>query len=255
MARTRILLYGATGRMGRAIRTALRDVPDLELTACVARRCEDNAEARLVPCPWLTPEELFANGEGLDPESVVIDVSLAPGTARLVEWLERSPRPLVSATTGLGERDEARIRALASRAPVLRASNLSVGNAIVSRMLQAIPIGAKALFDSDVIEHHHVAKRDAPSGTALLWASLLGDESLADPTQPRKPGDVRIHSVRSGTAVGTHRAVLAGAGETIEIVHTVSDRAVFALGALRAARFLHGKPPGLYSLEQTLEAR
>jgi 4-hydroxy-tetrahydrodipicolinate reductase len=66
---------------------------------------------------------------------------------------------------------------------------------------------------------------------------------------------VRIHSVRSGTAVGTHRAVLAGAGETIEIVHTVSDRAVFALGALRAARFLHGKPPGLYSLEQTLEAR
>jgi len=255
VARTRILLYGATGRMGRAIRTAVRDVPDLELTACVARKCENTAETRLVPCPWLTPDELFADGVALDPDTVVIDVSLAPGTARLLEWLERSPRALVSATTGLGERDEARIQTLASRTAVLRARNLSVGNAVVSRMLQAVPVEAKVLFDSDIIEHHHAAKRDAPSGTALLWASLLGDEIPADPTQPRRPGEVRIHSVRSGDAVGTHRAVLAGAGETIEIVHTVSDRAVFALGALRAARFLRGKPPGFYSLEQTLEDR
>ena len=74
-----------------------------------------------------------------------------------------------------------------------------------------------------------------------------------DPAKPRDPGEIRVHSIRSGTAVGTHRALFAGAGETIEIVHTVSDRAVFARGALRAARFLAGKPPALYSLEQTLE--
>jgi len=240
--------------MGRAIRAALRDIPDLDLIACVARRCEDVPEARpAVPCPWLTPDQLFADGAVLDPDSVVIDVSLAPGTASLLEWLERSPRALVSATTGLGERDEARIQALASRAAVLRARNLSLGNAVVSRMLQAIPVEAKALFDIDVVEHHHVAKRDAPSGTALLWASALGDEGSPDPAHPRTPGEVRVHSIRSGTAVGTHRAILAGAGETIEIVHTVSDRAVFALGALRAAQFLRGKPPGLYTLEQTLE--
>ena len=239
--------------MGRAIRAALREIPDLELTACVARKCEDNAETRLVPCPWLTPDQLFADGGDFDPDAVVIDVSLAPGTARLLDWLERFPRALVSATTGLGDREEGRIRALASKAAVLRERNLSVGNAVVSRMLQAVPLEAKVLFESDVVEHHHAAKRDAPSGTALLWASLLGDEGPADPMKPRTPGDVRIHSIRSGTAVGTHRAILAGVGETIEVVHTVSDRAVFALGALRAARFLRGKPPGLYTLEQTLE--
>ena len=243
--------------MGRAIRTALRDVPDLELAACVARTCENIPESQLVPCPWLTPDELFGDGADLDPDSVVIDVSLAPGTARLLGWLERSPKPFVSATTGLGDREEQRIRALASKAPVLRTSNLSLGNAIVSRMFEALPVDAKALFDIDVVEHHHVAKRDAPSGTSLLWASLLGETARggtpAEQSKPRSPGEVRIHSIRSGTAVGTHRAVLAGAGETIEIVHTVTDRTVFALGALRAARFLHGKPPGLYKLEQTLD--
>ncbi|TMQ50668.1 MAG: 4-hydroxy-tetrahydrodipicolinate reductase [Candidatus Eisenbacteria bacterium] len=256
MSRTRILLYGATGRMGRAIRAALPEFPDVELSLCVARgRDEQGAGSG----SWMTPDQLLAKGSDLSPEIVVIDVSLAAGTARLLDWLERAPRPLVSATTGLADSEEARIGALASRAPVLRARNLSVGNALVTRMLRAVPEGARALFQIDLVEHHHAAKRDAPSGTALLWASLLegerqgkGKGSAAPSTKERAPGEVRIHSIRSGNAVGTHRAILAGTGETIEIQHTVSDRAVFARGALCAARFLQGKPPALYTLEHAL---
>jgi len=255
---TPVILFGATGRMGRAIRASMADVPDLTLAACVARAPD---EIRCPPgCAWITAEQLASGKAGAFPEdAVVIDVSLPAGTASLLDWLERSPRALVSATTGLAEADEERIRALARRAAVLRARNLSVGNALASGMLRAVPDAAKTLFEIDLIEHHHAAKRDAPSGTAIGWASILASgrtamiDTAADPSKPRKPGEIRVHSVRSGTAVGTHRALFAGVGETLEIVHTVSDRAVFARGALRAARFLAGKPPGLYTLENALE--
>jgi len=234
---TPIILFGATGRMGRAIRASLGEFPDAGLVACVARSTDD------VACPpgcaWMTPEDL-TSATSFSKEAVVIDVSLAAGTAGLLDWLERSPRALVSATTGLSETDEGRIRALSERAAILRARNLSAGNSIASGMLRSVPDAGKALFEIDLIEHHHAAKRDAPSGTALAWASLL------------EPAEVRVHSIRSGTAAGTHRALFAGAGETLEVIHTVQDRAVFARGALRAACFLRGKPPGLYTLEQML---
>ena len=239
MAPTPILLYGATGRMGRAVRGCLTEFPEVSLRACVARSPDDLGCPK--GCAWMTPEELFAGGrDALPADCVVIDVSLAAGTARLLDWLERTPRALVSATTGLGGAEEKRIAALAARVPVVRARNLSVGNSVAAAMLRSIPGAARALFEVDLVEHHHGAKRDAPSGTALAWAALLA------------PGEVRIHSIRSGTVAGIHRVIFAGAGETLEVVHTVSDRAVFARGALRAARFLHGQPPGLYTLEQTL---
>ena len=225
--------------MGRAVRACLPEFPEASLIGCVARSPDDLGCPK--GCSWMTPEDLFAGrGDALETDSVVIDVSLAAGTARLLDWLERTPRAFVSATTGIGEADEKRVAALGDRVPIVRARNLSVGNSIAAAMLRSIPAAARTLFEVDLVEHHHGAKRDAPSGTALAWAALLA------------PGEVRIHSIRSGTVAGTHRAILAGAGETLEIVHTVSDRAVFARGALRAACFLRGKPPGLYTLEQTL---
>jgi 4-hydroxy-tetrahydrodipicolinate reductase len=239
--------------MGQAVRAAAAEFPDVRLAVCVAR--SPNASASPEGCAWMTPDQLVSGaGDSLPAHAVVIDVSLAAGTARLLDWLDRSPRALVSAPTGLGPAEEKRVAALAKRAPVLRAMNLSLGNAVARAMLGSVPEEAKTLFEIDIVEHHHAAKQDAPSGTALLWAGLLAPgDAVADPKKPREPGTIRFHSIRSGTAVGTHRALFAGAGETLELVHTVSDRAVFARGAIRAARFLSGKPPGLYTLEQTLE--
>src|SRR6267154_260988 len=167
-----ILLYGASGRMGQAVRAVAAEFPDVRLAACVSR--SPAAGGGPEGCAWMTPDQLFSGGgSSLPAETVVIDVSLPEGTARLLDWLERSPRPLVSAPTGLEDHVEKRIGALATRAPVLRATNLSLGNAVARAMLRSVPEAARGLFDVDIVEHHHATKRDAPSGTARTWAALV----------------------------------------------------------------------------------
>ena len=244
-----ILLFGATGRMGRAICDALPAFPEVALRACVARGHDGAACPE--DCAWLAPDAL-TRSEGLaslPSDLVVVDVSLASGTDALLDALESAPRRLVSATTGLSQDTEARIARLATRAAVLRARNLSPGIAVLSQFLRALPSGARALYDADVREHHHAAKKDAPSGTAIALAELLAGVGT-----PRRPGGVHTHSIRGGTAPGTHEVVLSGEGEVLTLGHWVHDRGVFARGALRAARFLHGAKPGLYSFEDALSA-
>jgi len=234
--------------MGRAIRAALADTPAVSLRACVAPGA---ADAALPPgCLWLSPEDLAKGGalESLPSDLVIVDVSLAAGTVRLLSVLERAPRALVAATTGLDPAAEARIESLASRTAVLRARNLSLGNAVVGALLRGLPAAARDAFDADIVEHHHAGKKDAPSGTAIQLAVALGPIGSGRRTERA----ARFHSIRGGTEPGTHRIVLSGEGETITIEHAVHDRSVFARGALRAAAFLHGKPAGLYPFESAL---
>ncbi|HYJ32509.1 MAG TPA: dihydrodipicolinate reductase C-terminal domain-containing protein [Candidatus Binatia bacterium] len=247
-----ILLFGATGRMGRAIRAALAASEASErgrfsLRGCVAR--SHDGEPHPEGCVWFGPDAL-GKPEGLaslPPDLVVVDVSLASGTETLLGALEALPRALVAATSGLSPATEERIARLAARAPVLRARNLSPGIAVLSAVLRALPPGARGLYDADVVEHHHAAKKDAPSGTAIALGELLRGVGTE-----RRPGGVATHSLRGGSAPGTHEIVLSGEGETLTLGHAVQDRAVFARGALRAARFLHGRKPGLYSFEDAL---
>jgi len=227
--------------MGRAVRDHLVEFPEIELCACVSPR-EPAARATPAPGPlWLTPETLATHRrrEGLPDEIVVLDFSLAAGTAALVKILATWPRPLVSATTGLDAATSSTLDALSRRVPVFRAPNLSFGNAVVEQMLRALPPAARAQVEADIVEHHHSGKKDAPSGTAVALSRILGSQ-------------VRIHSIRAGTVPGTHRVILSSADETIEIVHTVTNRAVFARGALRAVRFVAGRAPGLYTTEHLL---
>ena len=244
-----ILLFGATGRMGRAICDALPAFPEVALRACVARAHDGGACPE--GCAWLGPDAL-TRPEGLaslPADLVVVDVSAAAGTEWLVAALEGMPRALVAATTGLSADLERRVAALASRVPVLRSRNLSPGIAVLSALLRALPAGAREIYDADVKEHHHAAKKDAPSGTAIVLAELLEGVGTE-----RRPGGVQTHSIRGGTAPGTHEVVLSGEGEVLTLGHWVHDRGVFARGALRAARFLHGAKPGLYSFEDALSA-
>src|SRR5512132_3842902 len=176
--------------MGRAIRAALDGSPrpdGLALRACAARGRDDAACPE--GCDWLAPDALAAGLAPLPSDLVVIDVSLAAGTETLLGALEATPRALVAATTGLSAATEARIAKLAVRAPVLRARNLSPGIAVLAALLRAIPEGARALYDADVVEHHHAAKKDAPSGTAVALAELLRGVGTE-----RRPGGVATHS-------------------------------------------------------------
>jgi len=212
---------------------------------------------------WMTPNELKQRAATLPADLVALDVSVAEGTLGLLESLEQSPRAMVAAATALDEATEGRIARLAQRAPVLRAPNLSLGNAVVLSWLGALPESALDAYEADIVEHHHAGKQDAPSGTALVLAAAIEARRTAR-VRPRDaaPGAppfgreaVALHSIRSGAVPGTHRVLFAGAGETIEIVHTVHDRAVFARGALQAVRYLHGKPPGRYTVQETLLPR
>jgi len=247
-----LLLYGATGRMGRAVRECIPEFPEVRLKACVAPRKPTTGAAS--GGSWLTPDELSKAGarDGLPDDLVILDFSLAAGTARLAEILSDWPHALVAATTGLDAATESRLAALAGRAPVLRAPNMSLGIAVVHALLRALPAGARDAFRAEIVEHHHATKKDAPSGTAKALAALLREPADGRGAVPQPGREIPIHSIRGGTVPGTHRVILSGAGETLEIVHTVFDRSVFARGALRAARFLHRRAPGSYTIDDVL---
>lgn len=248
----RLLLVGASGRMGSEIRRLLAApdgaAPPIRLEVCVAgkRPAATGADGG---CRWIESSRFGrVDVETLPADAVALDVSLAAGTETLVAALEASPRAAVIATTGLSPALEARIAALGKSVPVLRARNLSLGFAVARRWLGLLPAPARAAYVADVVEQHHAGKKDAPSGTALDLAEALGPMGTGG--DPRRAGAaVPIHSIRAGTVPGTHRVVLSGDGETLELVHTVYDRSVFARGALRAARFVHGRPAGLYSVD------
>ena len=256
MAEIPLLLHGATGRMGRAVRECIPEFPELRLRACVAPRKPTAAAAS--GTSWLTPDELSKDEarRGLPDDLVILDFSLAAGTARLAEILSDWPRALVAATTALDAATESRLAALAKRAPVLRAPNLSLGVAVVQSLLRALPPAVRGAFEAEIVEHHHAGKKDAPSGTAKALAALMrptGEGAAGGKGGGQQAGpEIPIHSIRGGTVPGTHRVILSGAGETLEIVHTVYDRSVFARGALRAARFLHRRAPGSYTIDDVL---
>ena len=230
-----LVLIGATGRMGGEVRRLLAAEPAAG---------PNGASIQLVA--GFSRETPPADAKTWPADAVVLDVSLPAGTEALVTALEVLPRAAVIATTGLNAALEARIVALGTKAAIFRAKNLSLGVAVMRGWLKALPAPARAAFSADVVEHHHAAKKDAPSGTAIDLAASLGPMGPAGAREPKAPA---IQSIRSGTLPGTHRVILSGEGETLEITHTVYDRSVFARGALRAVRFLYGKPPGLYGVD------
>ncbi|MSQ00367.1 MAG: 4-hydroxy-tetrahydrodipicolinate reductase [Myxococcales bacterium] len=213
----RIGVHGATGRMGSLVLAELRATPDLDVAWTAGRDL---------------PRELDAD--------VVIDFSTPEAFARLLavaRW------PIVSGTTGF---DLPATPAVA----LLHAANFSVGVALLARLVRA---ARQALpeWDLELVELHHHQKRDAPSGTALRLVEGLGPLTLGH-TALRVPGSVGVHAVRGGDIVGEHRVYLCGPGERVELAHVATDRAVFAAGAVHAARWLVGRPAGRYGLDDVL---
>lgn len=213
----RVGVHGATGRMGRRVLEAVAAGPDLEVAWACGRE----------PPPSLACD-------------VVIDFSTPEGFARL---LERAVSPVVSGTTAVTLPADPRVA-------LLHAPNFSVGVAVLARLVRE----AAALlpgWDVEVVELHHRHKRDAPSGTALRLVEGLGPV-VSGRSGPRAPGEVGAHAVRGGDIVGEHTVYLCGPGERLALSHVTQDRALFAEGAVRAARWILGKPPGRYTIEDML---
>ena len=237
MTKLRIALVGAAGRMGQAI----ADVAASE-------------HAEIVAKSDLGDEIALAGAD------VLIDFSHPDASRSICNAAIKSKVPLVMGTTGHSTKQRDEIAAAAKQIAVVFASNFSVG---VNALFALTERAAKILgddFDLEIVEVHHRMKKDAPSGTAKTLAEILqrarqtknlrhGREGISG---EREKSEIGIHSVRGGDVVGDHTVIFAGQGERVELTHRASSRETFARGALRAARWVVGKPAGLYDMRNVL---
>jgi len=253
-APVRIALLGASGRMGQAVLEAAAGQDGIQITAVLVRPGS--------PSLGKTSHGLTYTSDipqALVQADVLVDFSLPESTAQALEACLGAGKPLVTGVTGMDEALKARLADAGERIAVLAAPNMSLGVALLSRMAEQ---AAKVLgqdFDIEVSEAHHRHKKDAPSGTALALAEVMTQARGSAPAAPgtdrrgvREPGSIGFSVVRAGDIVGEHTVLFAGAGERLELSHRAQSRATFAHGALRAARWILGKPAGLYKLADTL---
>ena len=232
---TRLLIHGASGRMGQALLRLAADRDDLRVVAAASRH---RLDALPEGARWIA-----ANSLSDSPEfDVAIDFSLPEAfDAALALCVERRVA-LVSGTTGLSDAQRHALERAATSIPTLWAANFSLGVAVLGDLVER---AARALagWDCDIVESHHVHKKDAPSGTALA----LGARAEAGGAGPR------YASLRAGDIVGEHLVQFATAGERIELVHRATSRDIFASGALHVAGRLHGRPAGMYRVVDLLD--
>jgi len=262
----RVGVTGVCGRMGSRVAALVREAKDMQLASAIERPSHPRIGAPVSdvigggPLPLVVSPKI---GEGLD---VIIDFSSPEATVGFAEECARRRVALVSGTTGLDEEQVRRLRAAAAIIPCLWSPNMSVGVNVLFRLTEQV---AKALgdeYDVEIVEMHHRFKKDAPSGTAKRLAekvaaglgrnleacAVYGREGLVG---ERRPEEIGIHAVRGGDVVGDHMIIFSTLGERIELVHRAHSRDVFAHGALRAARFIVGKSPGMYEMADVLGLR
>ena len=263
-----VVIAGCTGRMGHALLEGVLGGTDLRLHAALDR-AESDAMGRdagaLVgsPCDVKISTDLNAALVGAD---VMVDFTRPEASMAYLEACRAAGVKLVIGTTGFSPEQKAIIADAAKEIAIVFAPNMSVG---VSLLINLVQSAAKVLaegYDIEIIEAHHRHKVDAPSGTALRLgeaaASALGRDLSAcaiygreGQTGERDPSTIGFATVRGGDVVGDHTVLFAGIGERIELTHKASSRATFALGALRAARFLADKPTGLFDMQDVLGLR
>lgn len=232
----RVLIHGASGRMGQALLRLAAGAPETwQVVAAVTGRAPAQRVVDGVP--------FFAGGElaGVPEFDVAVDFSLPEGFDPVLALCVARRRALVSGTTGLAADQRAALESAAATIPVLWASNFSVGVAVLDELVER---AARALpgWDCDIVESHHVHKKDAPSGTALTLGESAG----------RGGAQARYASLRAGDIVGEHTVQFASAGERLELIHRASNRDIFARGALEAALKVVRQAPGRYGLAELM---
>jgi 4-hydroxy-tetrahydrodipicolinate reductase len=219
----RVLLVGAAGRMGKTVRELAQNDPGIQIAA----QCDlgDSIEPAMKNC------------------DVAIDFSQADSIDEICRAASQHSKSLVIGTTGHSQQQRKTIEETAHSVPIVLASNFSVAVNVLFWLTQR----AAELFDSDfnpeIVETHHKMKKDAPSGTAKTLAEIL---------KAVRNSEIPIESIREGDVVGEHTVIFKGPGEHLELTHRAANRGIFALGALRAAKWLVRKPPGLYSMQDVL---
>ena len=246
-----VILHGCNGRMGQMLSELISKDEEMTVVAGI----EPSGEAKNDYPVYKSFDELKETAD------VIIDFSTAAAIDSLLDYCEKTHTPLVLCSTGLSEAQLDRVERLAKVSAVLVSANMSLGINVLLKLLKNV---TKTLyengFDIEIVEKHHNQKLDAPSGTALALADVMKDELddisyNLDRTKVRKKrerNEIGISAVRGGTIVGEHEVIFAGTDEVIEIKHTAYSRAIFAKGAMSAAKFLSGKSAGKYSMSDVI---
>lgn len=249
---TNIILNGCNGRMGRAISEKVAGDENCKI---VAGSDMNLSEINNYP--------VFADLDECDVDGdVVVDFSHPSAFSKVLAFAKKKKLPLIVATTGLSKEQKEELLSAKSEIPVFYSANMSLGvNLLISLAKQATAILGED-FDIEIVEKHHRKKLDAPSGTALVMADKISEVLKETPQyvydrhsvrRERSKNEIGIHSVRGGTIVGDHDIIFAGCDETITLSHQASSRELFATGTIRAAKFMTGKPIGLYSMDDLIQ--
>lgn len=248
----RAIMHGCNGHMGQVISGLVKGDDRITITAGV-----DAYTGRQNEYP------VFESIEACDAEAdVVIDFSNAAAVDRLLDYCVEKQLPVVLCTTGLSQEQLDRVSKASEKIAVLKSANMSLGiNLLMKLLKEATKVLAPAGFDMEIVEKHHNQKLDAPSGTALALADAMNSAMKDaygykyDRSTERKKRDtheIGISAVRGGTIVGEHEVLYAGADEVIEFKHTAYSKAVFGKGAIESAKFLAGKPAGMYDMSDVI---
>ena len=218
-----VLLIGAAGRMGKTVLDLAQSDREIEIAA----QCDlgDSIEPAMKNC------------------DVAIDFSQANSIDEICRAALKYGKPLVVGTTGHSQHQRRTIETTAHSVPIVLASNFSVGVNVLFWLTQKAAEFLGSDFNPEIVETHHTMKKDAPSGTAKTLAEIL---------KQVRNSEIPIQSIREGDVVGEHTVIFAGPGESLELTHRAANRGIFAAGALRAAKWIINKPPGLYSMQDVL---
>lgn len=246
------VMHGCNGAMGQTITRIIKEDKDIQLIAGI-----DINDSIKQEYPVYKNLEEFS-----EKPDVIIDFAFYKAMDGLLDYCEKTGTPAVLCTTGLTQDQVARIKELSKKVPLLKSANMSLGiNTIMKLLKQAAAVLTPAGFDVEIVEKHHNLKKDAPSGTALALADSINEEmgnvyeyvyDRSQRSEKRDAKELGISAVRGGNIVGEHEVFFCGLDEVIEIKHTAYSKAVFAKGAVSAAKFLAGKPAGLYDMQDVI---
>jgi len=256
-----IIVTGACGRMGRAILSCAAQEKDFEIIGALEApgHPELGKPATAAPSIFIADNLSALKGR----KGILIDFSSPFATMQILPQARETGMPCVIGTTGLAQEQAAKLKDAARDIPIVFSSNMSVGVNLLFKLVEEAARTLGSAYDVEIFEMHHRFKKDAPSGTAksLVEAAAkgMGLDSSRDVVHGRNgiagerpAGQIGVHALRGGDVIGEHNVIFASIGERIEMGHRCHSRETFARGALRAARFVYERAPGLYTMRDVL---
>lgn len=247
-----VIMHGCNGHMGRVVTDLIEKDDNIQIVAGVDAYTE-------VPNKYPVFSKI---SECTVKADVIIDFAVAQAVDGLIEYAMTTETPVVLCTTGLGAEQIEKVNQASKKVAILKSANMSLGvNTLMKLLREATDILANRGFDIEIVEKHHNQKLDAPSGTALALADcmnqILNNEydytyDRSTVREKRKEKEIGIFAVRGGTIVGEHDVIFAGTDEVIQISHTAYSKAIFAKGAIDAAKYLAGKTAGMYNMSDVI---